>query len=140
MDTNVWCRPFDDLQKKKIFKEAEAVEKILLMAVVSFLKIITSEVVMAEVLLIEEIEKREEVEFLITTTSAGIIQADDQVIRLAERVQSTHRLKDFVDALHIAVSIQTNSLFITCDNELLKLQNKNLKIRDPIEFLKEMEV
>jgi hypothetical protein len=97
LDTNVWCRPYDDLGQKRIFEEAEALNKLLLMRSAGFLKIITSDVVIAEVSLIENVEKREQVELLINSSAAELIQANDNVIKLADQVGSACKLSDFMD-------------------------------------------
>jgi len=150
LDTNVWCRPFDDLGQKRIFEEAEALTRLLLLSSAGFLKIITSEAVIAEVSLIEGVEKKEQVEFLINSSAIELISVDDQLIRLANQVEAICKLGDFMDALHIAVSLQTRSFLLSCDDELTKnasvfeanLQKLgyNIKIRNPVNFLKEMEV
>lgn len=150
LDTNVWCRPFDDLRQERILDEAEAVNKLFLMNSVGLLKIITSEAVIAEVSLIEDVEKKDQVEFLINSSAVQLIQVDDQLIKLADQVESVCKLKDFMDILHIAASLQNCTFLLTCDDELTKkasifeadLQKLgvDIKIRNSVNFLKEMEM
>ena len=150
LDTNVWCRPFDDLRQERILDEAESLNKLLLMNSAGLLKIITSEAVIAEVSLIEDIEKKEQVESLINSSAIELIQVDDQLIKLADDVKSACKLKDFMDALHIAASLQSCTFLLTCDDELTKNASVfeanlhklgySIKIRNPVNFLEEMEV
>lgn len=121
------------------------------MAKVGYFRLFTSEAVIAEASLIRDAFKREQVEQLIYETSDGITQLNDKAVKLAVEIQSAARVKGFFDALHISLaSLEGCTYFLSCDDGLtgkgviiegvLRCLGYNIRIRDPINFLREMEV
>lgn len=102
LDTNLWCRPYDDLDQERILEEAEAFNKISFLSYAGFLNIVTSDVVIAEISLISDLEKKDKVESLVYNSANQLIQTDEEMVNLADKIKSAGKLKDFMDALHIA--------------------------------------
>ena len=59
LNTNVYGRPFDDLKQKRIFKEALDSVDVLLLSILNFIIVKTSDILFAELSLIKDKPKRE---------------------------------------------------------------------------------
>ena len=151
LNTNIYGRPFDDLTQDRILKESIASTNIHLLAFTRLISVITSDVLLTEISLIDDRSKRELVEAIVTYLSEDIIEIDDKIIKLADSIKRDSSINDFMDCLHIASAcFGVCRYYITCDDELV---NKNLKIMssvraggfeirivNPIIFVEEMGV
>lgn len=148
-NSNVFGRPFDDISQKRVFDEAIASVKIFSLSKLDFVSIVISEVLLAEVSLIEDESKKELVESLIRSVSRDSIWIDKKIIALADELVEECNVEDFMDALHIASACFASTLyFITCDDELLhnrpgmenflKDRGHAINIRNPITFIEEV--
>ena len=143
LNTNVFCRPFDDLANDSVKEEAKSAEKIFSLARLEKLNIISSDVLYEEVDLIEDKIKRESVYYLINAVEKERISTDEKIVSLADSLHAI--IKDYNDCLHIAFAAIGNcTSLITCDYELINKevkierfllsQNIKLKIKTPSEF------
>ncbi len=149
LDTNIWCRPFDDLSDKKISEEIKAITAIFSISKNHFFEICSSEAVIAEISLIEELSKKEEVERLIYTNCKSLFSLTPHLIGIVDNFIKKISLTYF-DALHLVLAASGEcSYFITCDNEINRkrenIENKikdfstrNMKVRNPIDFIQEV--
>jgi len=141
LDTNVWCRPFDD-PSKRVVEETNAFLKILEMAYESRFNISGSIILDIEIDRIEGEEKRKAIRQLIP------LFISEKEYEISEtnlnEIKSTIHLC-FPDASHLACAIkQKCKYFLTCDDELLMKKeeierNYQIKVRNPINFLLEEE-
>ena len=145
LNTNVFCRPFDDQSYHKLRQEADSALSILSQAAEGKAEIVTSDVLYEEVDLIKDKNKRESVFYLIEGVESERISSSKYIIRIANGL---HRLiYDYNDCLHIAFAAAAKCDFlITCDGELLEKKHKierfllsekiNTKINHPFEYEK----
>ena len=144
IDTNVFCRPLDDLTDKNVELEAKCAKEIFNFAHSEMILIFTSEILFYEIDLIEEKDKREIVFHLAKNMENRMIVIDSDIETLADNLQAY--VKDYGDCLHIASAASSNcDYLVTCDSELLKKakiiesfllkSNFNLHIVNPIEFV-----
>lgn len=144
LNTNVFCRPLDDLSYKNIELEANSAKKILDLARSERISILTSEILFYEINLIEEKDKRELVFHIAKDVEHHLIVIDSEIEELADKLQ--FYIKDYADCLHIAsAALSECSYLVTCDTELLKKSgiierflsgyNFKLNIIDPIGFV-----
>lgn len=144
LDTNVFCRPFDDLTDENIKEEAERADFIFSLARQQQIEIISSDVLYEEVDLIEDKTKNESVYYLIKTVEKERITANKEITKLADALYGI--IKDYNDCLHIGFAVAGKcSIFITCDHELIAKKAKIekfllskgvfLSIRRPSEFI-----
>lgn len=151
LNTNVYCRPFDDLEQKRILEEAIAASKVFLWANARLISLFVSEVVLSEILLIDNIYKKDAVEYLISNLPIGSIKVDEKIIALADKLFAKGIIDDYMDVLHIvSAAIGNAEYFLTCDDEILQkadrfiefLKNEKvtLIIENPLQFVKDMEV
>lgn len=146
LNTNVYGRPFDDLSQERIAKEANASYKIFLLEASDFITIVSSDVLLAEITLIEDKAKLDVVGRLIKSTAEENIKISKGIVELADRLFVI--VNDYMDALHISSAYFGKcDYFITCDDELttkrsriekvLKASKPKIHIRNPIEFIGE---
>ena len=146
LNTNVFCRPFDDLTDSVIKEEAETAENIFNLAQQKRIDIITSDVLYEEIDLIENKAKNESVYYLIKIVEKERITTNEKIISLADALNNI--LNDYNDCLHIAfAAISECDCLITCDYELIKSKAKienfllsksiKLKIKAPSEFIED---
>ncbi|MGB9612792.1 MAG: hypothetical protein ACPL4K_01255 [Candidatus Margulisiibacteriota bacterium] len=151
MNTNVYCRPFDDLEQKRILEEAVAASKVFLWANARLISLFASEVVLAEILLIDNIYKKDAVEYLISNLPIQNIRMDKKIISLADKLFAKRIIDDYMDVLHISsAAIGNAEYFLTCDDEILQKADKfteflknekiTLIIENPLQFVKDKEV
>lgn len=151
LNTNVYCRPFDDLTQPRILKEATASLKLFLLIPHKIIQVVSSEMVLAEISLIDADSKRDAVEFLVFNSSAECISIDSKVDDIASKIHIGCKIGDYADCLHLALGcISECEYFVTCDDELLniasniesflKQQKFSLKIKNPIEVVEKLEV
>lgn len=148
LNTNILCRPFDDLRQERIRKEATAIDKIYLSALGKLTTLIISEVALSEIEIISNPEKKKEVYSLISRLPKELVKINDPIIKLADDFLAEKIIIDYMDILHlICADMYKSDYFVTCDDGLLqkaqvieKFFKKSFRIINPIEFIKIMEV
>ena len=147
LNTNVFCRPLDDLTDKNVELEAKCAKEIFDFAHSGTILILTSEILFYEFSFIEEKDKRELVFHLAKNVESRMIVTDSVIEKLADGLHIY--IKDYADCLHIASAASSNcDHLVTCDSELLikaKLiesfllkHNFKLYIVNPIEFIQKV--
>lgn len=143
LNTNVFCRPFDDQSDYRLKEEGNRALTILSLKTEGKAEIITSDVLYEEIDLINDKNKRESAYYLVEAFESERMQTSKAVTDIADEM---HRfIRDYNDCLHIAFAgVGICDFLITCDDELLKrkskiesfLLSKELitKIRHPSEF------
>ena len=147
LNTNVFCRPFDNQTDSKVKEEADSALRIFSYAHEGKAKIITSDVLHEEVDLIKDKSKRESVLYLVETVETERASSNDAVIQIADGLNQI--IHDYNDCLHIAfAAVSKCDSLVTCDNELIERSGKierfllskkiNTKIKHPFEYVREM--
>ena len=147
LDTNVFCRPLDDLTDKNVELEAKCAKEIFDFAHKEIILIFTSEILFYEINFIEEKDKRELVFHLVKNVENRMIVIGSDVEKLADNLKAY--VKDYADCLHIASAASSNcDYLVTCDYDLLKKAkiierfllkfNFKLRIINPIEFVRKV--
>ena len=147
LDTNVFCRPLDDLTDKNVELEAKCAKEIFDFARNKTITIFTSEILFYEINFIEEKDKRELVFHLAKNVDNRMIVINSDIETLADNLNAY--VKDYADCLHISSAALSNcSYLVTCDRELLKKakiiesfllkSNHKLNIINPIEFVQKV--
>ena len=144
LNTNVFCRPFDDLANDAVKEEAKSAERIFSLARQGKIDIISSDVLFEEVDLIDNRTKKDFVYYLIENVEKERISTNEKIILLADSLNEM--ITDYNDCLHIAFAAtgKCDSL-ITCDYELINKkikierfllsQNTKINIKTPSEFI-----
>ena len=123
LNTNVYCRPFDDQSQNKIKNEADGVLNILFHAINGKAHIITSDVLHEEIDLIKDKSKRESVFYLVESVETERISLAKEVLIIADGLNQI--IHDYNDCLHISfAAISKCNFLITCDNELIERKDK----------------
>lgn len=146
LNTNVFCRPFDDMASKTIREEAKSADFIFSLAYQEMIEIISSDVLYEEIDLIEDKAKYDSVYYLIKSVEKERITASEEVIEWADSLNNI--MKDYNDCLHIGFALAGKcSCLITCDHELIEKRKKIerfllskgiiLAIKTPSEFASE---
>ena len=144
LNTNVYCRPFDDKTDPEIQAESDFSERILELAELKQVEIITSDILFAELSLIEDERKRDIILNEIKGVSQEKISANDKIHKLAQELISL--ISDYSDDLHIAsAAVSECECLVTCDKQLIKARSKiesfllskgyQLNILTPKEFI-----
>ncbi len=147
LDTNVFCRPFDDLTEKNVELEAKCAKEVFDFAHSKIISIFTSEILFYEINFIEEKDKHEIVFHLAKNVENRMIIIDSDIEALADDLQA--HVKDYADCLHIASAALSNCTYlVTCDSELLRKAKTiesfllkfdfKLHIDNPIEFVRQV--
>lgn len=124
VDTNLYCRPFDDQTQKRIMEETDAFEVILDKVKEGSLMLLSSDILFYEVSNILTLQKRFEVEKYLTFCKKRI-EEDEDVKELAIILRNRCGIKDR-DALHLASAIIGKAdYFLTCDNDVIKSERGN---------------
>ncbi len=138
LDTCVWCRPFDELDRREIIEEFNSIVKIIQSAIEGKVEVISSSAVFVEVSLIEPM-RREKVEALISKIAAQELEPSGNTRRLAEKIARDCGLED-MDSLHIALAIENDiDVFLSTDKDLY-LYKKNciskygIVVKNPVEY------
>ena len=145
LNTNVFCRPFDDLSQERILKEAMAANKIFIWAQAGLVEILASEANLTEIFLIKNMYKKDAVESLVLAASANAIKLENSTIELADTIWEENIMSDYMDILHLSMASASNcEYFLTCDDEIIK-KKKHLEkftkciILNPVDFVSLME-
>lgn len=131
-------RPFDDQSNIKILLEAEAKLKIQEHIRSGLYKLVWSYVLDYENAQNPFLERREQIGKWKRYADIDI-EAQDEIIQIAGSLNQ-QGLKKF-DALHLACAITANAdYFLTTDSGILKKAEiiKNMPIKDPIDFIREV--
>lgn len=121
LDTNVICRPFDDHSQERIANEIASISKIFVYIGSRMFDAVISDVVLAELTLIENPIKRELVKLLATEITTKRVSLGDTEIMIADSLQDKCKINDYMDTLHIASAATANcEYFVTCDDELTR--------------------
>ena len=147
LNTNVFCGPLDDLTDKNVELEAKCAKELFDLAPREIILVITSEILIYEINLIEAKDKRELVFHLAKNVENRMIYTNSDVERLADKIRAY--IKDYADCLHIASAAVSNcSYLVTCDIELLRMakttesflfkHNFKLHIVNPIEVVRKV--
>ncbi|MEE8402332.1 MAG: PIN domain-containing protein [Candidatus Hydrothermarchaeaceae archaeon] len=136
LDTNVWCRPFDEQIQKRIIEETDAFFKTLRKVDRGEATIIGSGILIEEIEAIEEGKKKELVQELM---QMAIFEWVDGVPDLYKDIKQTG-LK-LPDSIHLACAIENAEYFISVDDDILKKGKEierlyKIKVVNPIDFLK----
>ena len=146
LNTNVFCRPFDDQSDYKVKEEAERALSILSQVTEGEADIITSDVLHEEVDLIKDKSKRESVFHLVETVESERLSSSKAIIRMVDKLYGL--IHDYNDCFHIAfAAVGKCDFLITCDDELLEKKDKiekfllskkiYTKIKHPFEYMQE---
>ncbi len=146
LNTNVYGRPFDNLQSRKVFEEAVACCRIFQLAAAGEIDITSSDVLFAEISLISDALKKKAVFYLVSQFSGSRMELNDKIVGMADLVYPA--VRDFMDCLHLAFAAVGNCCLVTCDRELqekafrieklLSVRGLKLRIMSPAAFLAEM--
>ncbi|MEM2112154.1 MAG: PIN domain-containing protein [Candidatus Bathyarchaeia archaeon] len=147
LDTNVYCRPFDNQSDKRIRMESNAFIKIADVALRGKIVIVSSDYVKFEIEKILDPLKRKDVRGFERTLASVNVTSVKRVISLARRFSARCNLNP-LDALHVSSAcIGKADCFLTCDDEILQKsrcieelateEGYKLKVRNPINYLEE---
>ena len=142
--TNVYCRPFDDRTESAVNIEAEFSEKILELAEHKKIEILSSDILYAELGLIDDKRKRDIILSEIKSVAQKNIAINKQIYDLSDGL--INLISDYSDCLHIASAAFAGcDCLITCDKELTQAKPKiesflmskgfSLNILTPREFV-----
>jgi predicted nucleic acid-binding protein len=140
LDTNVWCRPFDEQTQQRIVDEGEASLKILEKAHAERKYTITGSLILDDE--VKQIKGRRKREAVKTIMALFISQKVRSFSKSTVRDLKTVGLKD-KDALHLAFALHDSAkYFITTDDYISKREKDiekeyKIKVKNPIEFIEE---
>ena len=122
LDTNLYCRPFDDQSQIRIMEETDSFEDILDKAKRGALSLLSSDILVYEVSNILTSRKRFEVEKYLSLCEKRI-EEDDGIKNLAITIRDRCGIKDR-EALHLASAIIGKAdCFLTCDDDVTKRES-----------------
>ena len=147
LDTNVYCRPFDDQSDRRIRIESGAFIEIADASFRGRIVIVSSDYVKFEIEKILDPLKRKDVRGFERTLASVNVSSVKRVISLARRFSAKCGLNP-LDALHVSSAcIGKVDWFLTCDDailqnghrieELATKEGYRLKVRNPINYLEE---
>lgn len=140
MDVCCLCRPFDDLQNRKIRLEAEAILAILDRCSRDW-ELVGSVVIDDEIARITDAEKRMKVEQKIALINE-YIELNEVIFSQVHSYQKAG-FKLF-DALHLASAQNGKAIFLTTDNRIITLARKipaiTIRVENPVHWLMEVSV
>ena len=131
----------DDQSQPRIREEAEAIEGVLARVRVGAVDLISSEALQDEARRNPSLERRLEVETLLTLAS-NTVEIDDSVVRRAHSLVALGYGP--YDALHIAAAESARAdVLLTTDDRLIKratrrLGNPRIPVRNPVSWMKEL--
>lgn len=140
LDNCCYNRPFDDRSNIKNYLEREAVLIVMQIAYEGNLKIIGSDVLEKEMVMILNPEKRKNVQSLYHSVISSTVKLDEYIIQRAKDIVAQSSIKPF-DSLHLASAESNADILLTTDIKFLKAANRqNIKIavKNPIDFLLEV--
>lgn len=150
LDTNVYCRPFDDQSQPDINAEANALLEILSEVKANRIGLLCSDILSFEVENILSVDKRTKVkDFLNLCTSQ--IENSEEVLALGKQIEKNCQTQPR-DALHIASAISGQaSCFLSCDKKITTMAKENcydtisqsyhetlLRVMNPVNFVEKL--
>ena len=150
-NTNVMCRPYDDLRQARIRIEATAALTLLKMVRETKFDLLYSETLDAELCGIANDQKKDTVLNSIEPYVKAFIPFNQTVEQLGLYISQKCSIPDLFDCYHIASAVLLHAdYFITCDDELtrkvdslervLKKKEYTIYIRNPVDFLQEVNL
>ncbi len=147
LDTNVYCRPFDDQSDRRIQAESNAFVEIADAALRGKIVIISSDYVRFEIEKIEDPLKRKDVRGFERALASVNVASNKRIVALARKFSAECGLNP-LDALHVSSAcVGRVDWFLTCDDEILQNgrcieeiaaeKGYRLKVRNPIDYLEE---
>jgi predicted nucleic acid-binding protein len=148
LDTNIYCRPLDCQEDKRIHAETEAILKIIDSTENGETAIISSDYVKFEIERIQEDSKRKDVRGFERILSKVNVSSSKRLSILARKFVTQCNLGS-LDALHMAAACVGKADFLlTCDDEIIDASMRiekfaaqegyKLKVRNPINYVKKM--
>lgn len=138
LDVCCLCRPFDDLQNKKIRLEAEAILSILDRCTRDW-ELVGSVAIDDEIALIPDVEKRLKVEQK-RVLIGEYVELDEILFQHVTKFQKSG-LKLY-DALHLACAQSGKAILLTTDNRIISFARKNpaitIRVENPVHWLMEV--
>lgn len=147
LDTNVYCRPFDNQGQERIRVETEAFEEILSLVQEKEVILLSSDILIFEVKNVFDPPKRSKVEVYLELCRQHIDESED-IRQLATRIRDNCKIRGR-DAIHIASAILGRAEYcLTCDDkvtvedkklcteELSETSGKKILIMNPVDFVK----
>jgi len=142
LDTNVYCKPFDDQRNRRIRTESNAFIEIADAALRGNIVIVSSDYVKFEIEKIVDLLKKKDVRGFERTLASVSVVSDKRVISLARKF-SAKCGSNSLDALHVSSAcIGKVDWFLTCDDEILQnsrcieelatKEGYKLKVRNPL--------
>lgn len=149
LDTNVYCRPFDNQEQERIREETDAFEEILDWVKKGRFLMLSSDILHYEISNILTSRKRTEVERYLVLCEKRV-EESEKILLLGIDIRDRCGINDR-DALHLASAIAGGArYFLTCDDEVTSATKgagcaekiaeeygNNIKIRNPIGFIKD---
>jgi len=147
LDTNVYCRPFDDQSDRRIQAGSNAFVEIADAALRGKIVIISSDYVRFEIEKIEDPLKRKDVRGFERVLASVNVASNKRIVALARKFSAECGLNP-LDALHVSSAcVGRVDWFLTCDDEILQNgrcieeiaaeKGYRLKVRNPIDYLEE---
>jgi hypothetical protein len=148
LDTNLYCRPLDDQDDRRIFMEAQAFLEIVSAVETGKVAVVSSDYVKFEIEQIIDLQKRKDIRGFEKALSKTTIKSNRKLVVLAQEFISVCRLGS-LDALHIASAcVGSAEYFLTCDDQvtdralcvekLAKTRGYDIKVRNPVSYLKNL--
>ncbi|MBI4686063.1 MAG: PIN domain-containing protein [Nitrospirae bacterium] len=141
LDMNIYNRPFDDQSQIRIKLETTAIFAVFQMVKSGDLFLVWSFVLDYENSLNPYDDIRMEIEMSAYLASENVMASED-IRKMAKEYE--HKGIKPRDALHIACALKAGAeYFLTCDDKIVKkakMLGVNLKIINPIDFARKMEV
>jgi AmmeMemoRadiSam system protein B len=145
LDTNVYCRSFDNQENERIHEEAEAFLRIVEDSEKGELIIISSDYARFEIEQIPNHLKRKDVRSIERILSSEIVRSNRKLRTLAQDLAKICVLGS-LDALHIAAAcLGRADYLLTCDDEIIgkasciemivSKKGYRLKVRNPVMYL-----
>ena len=143
LDTNIYCRPFDDCSQLRIALEAEAVLRLWQKAEEGEIVCLYSKLIMLELSKMPLL-KWQEIKKFVQLVNEDIPYSDD-IKKLAEKIVKFKKIPAY-DALHLSFAAYGQAdLFLTCDDdilrkilvieELFRTEKLTSSILNPIQFI-----
>ena len=147
LDTNVYCRPLDDQSDRRIREESGAFFEIVELVYHGEIQIVTSDYVRFEIERILDPLKRKDVRGFERALGSVKVSSSRGLVTLALEFSSECHIGS-LDALHVSAACHGKAMFLlTCDDEILNRKacierlaaekGYRLKVRNPIEYLRE---
>ena len=140
LDNCCYNRPFDDRSNIRNYLEREAVLLIMEKAFEGELEVMGSDILVKEMQMISDPDKREDVERIYKAVHKREIPFDEGIIQRAKEVMKQSNIKAF-DSLHLASAEAAHAVLITTDLKFLKACKRlqtYVEVKNPIEFILEV--